>query len=220
MLEQFDWVRIDHFRGFEKFYEIPAGSESASKGHWVEGPGDRLFDALARNFGRLPFIAEDLGLITPEVLALRDRWGFPGMRVLQFAFATAAPDDPFKPYNFIRNCVAYTGTHDNDTTRGWFQTAGTVFQSAAETRAERELALRYLNSDGTEIHWDFIRAAVSSVADLAVFTMQDVLGLGSEARMNLPSRAQDNWHWRLRPGQLAPGLAERLLELSRLYGRL
>jgi 4-alpha-glucanotransferase len=220
MLEQVDWIRIDHFRGFEKFYEIPASAENAIQGHWVDGPGDRFFEALSRAFGKLPFIAEDLGLITPEVLALRDRWGFPGMRVLQFAFGTPAGDHPFKPHNYVRNCVAYTGTHDNDTTLGWFQTAITAAQCEAATRAERDLALRYLNSDGKEIHWDFIRAAVSSVADFAIFPMQDALGLGSEARMNLPSHAKDNWHWRFRPGQLTAELAGRLHELNNLYGRL
>jgi 4-alpha-glucanotransferase len=219
MLEQVDWIRIDHFRGFEKFYEIPANATTAMEGRWVTGPADRFFEALTRVFGKLPFVAEDLGLITPEVLALRDRWGFPGMRVLQFAFSNDSPSDPFKPYNYIRNCVVYTGTHDNDTTAGWYRAAGGTTLSAEQIRAEREFALRYLNSDGSEIHWDFIRAAVSSVADTVIFPLQDVLGLGSEARMNLPSRAQDNWRWRFQAEQLKPELAARLRELNHTYGR-
>jgi 4-alpha-glucanotransferase len=220
MLAQVDWIRIDHFRGFEKFYEIPAGSTTAIHGRWVTGPGDRIFEALSREFGSLPFIAEDLGMITPEVTALRDRWRFPGMRVLQFAFANESADDAFKPHNYVRPCVAYTGTHDNDTTLGWYRATGPLQQSPEQIRAEREHALRYLNSDGREIHWDFIRAVVSSVADVAVFPLQDVLGLGSEARMNLPSCAGGNWHWRFRAEQLKPEMGARLREFSCLYGRL
>ena len=219
MFEQADWVRIDHFRGFEKFYEIPAGSTTAAHGRWVEGPGDRIFAALAKEFGSLPFIAEDLGFITPEVLALRDRWGFPGMRVLQFAFGDDSLRDPFRPCNYVRNCVAYTGTHDNDTTVGWFRAVQAPSQTSEEMRAERARALRYLKSDGAEIHWDFIRAVVASIADFAIYPLQDVLGLDSEARMNLPSRAENNWHWRFLPEQLEPELGARLRELSRQYGR-
>jgi 4-alpha-glucanotransferase len=188
----------------------------------VDGPGDRFFAALSAVFGKLPFIAEDLGMITREVLALRDRWGFPGMRVLQFAFASQSPSDHFQPHNYIPNCVVYTGTHDNDTTVGWFRgtSVGEVGGTAEQMRAERQYALRYLNSDGVEIHWDFIRAAVSSVADTAIFPMQDVLGLGSEARMNLPSHAEGNWHWKLQPGLLEPELSARLRDLSRMFGRV
>ena len=221
MLDQFDLVRIDHFRGFEKYYEIPADAETAIQGHWVEGPGDRFFAALAGIFAQLPVIAEDLGFITPEVHAMRDRWGFPGMRVLQFAFGDESPEHPFKPHNFVRNCVVYTGTHDNDTTLGWFRDLGSgASPQQREGRcAERDRALHYLNSDGKEIHWDFIRAAVASVADYAVYPLQDVLGLGSEARMNLPSRAENNWRWRFLPEQLKPELSGRLMEMSRLYER-
>jgi 4-alpha-glucanotransferase len=222
MLQQVDLIRIDHFRGFEKYYEIPAGSKNAIEGRWVEGPGDRFFAAISSVFGKLPFIAEDLGLITPEVLALRDRWGLPGMRVLQFAFSNESPSDPFKPYNYVRNCVVYTGTHDNDTTAGWFRAESPVdaTETEAQMRAARAFALRYLNSDGSEIHWDFIRAAVSSAADIAIFPLQDVLGLGSEARMNRPSSSENNWRWRFLPEQLKPELGARLRELNRTYGRL
>lgn len=222
MLEQVDLIRVDHFRGFEKYYEIPAGSKNAIHGRWVEGPGDRFFAAVSSVFGKLPFIAEDLGLITPEVLALRDRWEFPGMRILQFGFGNESPSDPFKPYNYVRNCVVYTGTHDNDTTAGWFRakSPGDETQTEAQMQAARAFALRYLNSDGSEIHWDFIRAAVSSAADIAIFPLQDVLGLGSEARMNRPSSSENNWRWRFLPEQLKPELGARLRELNRTYGRL
>ncbi len=220
-LRQADLVRLDHFRGFEKFYEIPGGAVNALKGRWVEGPGDRFFAAMAKALGGLPFIAEDLGLITPEVLALRERWQLPGMRVLQFAFVNESADDPFKPHNFVRNCVVYTGTHDNDTTLGWFRDTDSksTTRTREEAEAERRRALAYLDSDGSEIHWDFIRAAVSSVADTAIFPLQDVLGLGSEARMNVPARAANNWRWRFREEMLEPGVGRRLLELNRLYGR-
>jgi len=221
-LEQVDIARIDHFRGFEKYYEIPGGAQTAVVGRWLDGPGDQFFEALQQTFDKLPFIAEDLGMITPEVIALRDRWGFPGMRVLQFAFGHDSPYDPFKPYNFVPDCVVYTGTHDNDTTVGWFHSAGTgaATRSAEHERAEREAVLRYMNSDGREIHWDFIRTALSSVSETAIFPMQDALGLGSEARMNLPASAANNWQWRMRAEQMTPELSARLLGMSRTYGRV
>lgn len=215
-LNLFDIVRLDHFRGFEKYWEIPAGSETAVGGHWVKGPGDLLFEALRDALGNLPFIAEDLGYITPEVHELRDRWGFPGMRVLQFAFGDASPDNPHKPYNFIRNCVAYTGTHDNDTTAGWFAAAA----EGPEARAERESALSYMGGDDEDPVWSFIRLLLSSTADTAILPMQDVLSLGSESRMNLPATVANNWRWRLREDQLMPEVSSRLREMNRLYGRL
>ncbi len=222
ILEQVDLVRLDHFRGFEKYYEIPGGSTTAVRGRWVEGPGDGFFARLKEVFGALPFVAEDLGMITDEVRALRDRWGLPGMRVLQFAFGSRDVDDPFKPYNFIRNCVVYTGTHDNDTTQGWLHAppGSNNTQTAEQLQAEREFALRYVQSDGREIHWDLIRLAVSSVAATAVYPMQDVLGLGSDARMNLPATIGNNWVWRCRENDLAPELSERLNLLARTYGRV
>ena len=221
MLELVDVIRVDHFRGFEKYWEIPGNAKTAERGRWVDGPGDRFFAALEQALGRLPFIAEDLGYITPEVHALRDRWGFPGMRVLQFAFGHESADDPFKPYNFIRNCVVYTGTHDNDTTLGWFNDQGSASstRSADAITAERDFVLRYLGTDGSEIHWDFIRLAMSSVADIAIFPMQDVLGLGAEARMNLPASMESNWVWRFTEGQLRPEHSARLKQFSRNYGR-
>jgi 4-alpha-glucanotransferase len=210
VLELVDIVRLDHFRGFERYYVIPAEAPTAMQGDWQEGPGDRLFAALHQALGGLPFIAEDLGLITAEVVALRERWGLPGMRVLQFAFGSEAPDDLHKPHNYIQHCVVYTGTHDNDTTPGWF--------SKLET-AERQRVLQYLHSDGQAVHWDMIRVALASVADTAIVPLQDVLGLGSTARMNLPGTGQHNWSWRLQPQQLHPHLSEQLLALTRTYGR-
>ena len=214
-----DVVRIDHFRGLEAFYEIPGQAQDARQGRWVPGPGDRLLAAMRAALGSLPFIAEDLGVITPEVLALRDRFGLAGMRVLQFAFGNADGDDPFKPHNYVPNAVAYTGTHDNDTTVGWFGGGGAVDMSAEQARAERDRALRYLHSDGHEIHWDFIRAIEASVARTAVVPLQDVLGLGSEARFNRPASPTGNWNWRYQDRQLETAHTERLREMAVLYGR-
>ncbi len=221
-LELVDIVRIDHFRGFEKYYEIPGDAKTAVNGRWIEGPGDRFFEALEKALGKLPIIAEDLGYITPEVHALRDRWGFPGMRVLQFAFGNESPWDPFKPYNFIPNCVVYTGTHDNETTVGWFASAGAGMSTltAEQSRKERKFALGYMNGTAGGIHWDFIRTALSSVAQTAIFPMQDALGLGSEARMNFPGTTVGNWTWRLLPDQINPDLSARMRSLSKIYGRI
>ncbi len=211
MLDMVDIVRLDHFRGFEKYWEIPAESKTAINGRWVKGPGDRLFQALDKSLGRLPFIAEDLGYITPEVHQLRDRWGFPGMRVLQFAFGDSFPDNPHKPYNFIRNCIAYTGTHDNDTTAGWF--------SSKRAQDEAESALQYMGISSKEAVWGLIRLVLSSIADTAIVPMQDVLCLGSDARMNIPATTENNWRWRMREDQFKPELASRLREMNRIYGR-
>ncbi len=213
-LNMFDIVRLDHFRGFEKYWQIPAGSRTAINGRWVDGPGDRLFQALHGSLGKLPFIAEDLGYITPEVHQLRDRWGFPGMRVLQFGFGDQSPDNPHKPYNYIPNCVAYTGTHDNDTSAGWFSA-----KADAPGRAERESAIRYMGSSGTGVVWDFIRLALSSIANTVILPMQDVLGLGTEARMNTPATTKNNWIWRMREDQLESAPAARLREMNLDYGR-
>jgi 4-alpha-glucanotransferase len=214
-----DVVRIDHFRGLEAFYEIPGQAHDARHGRWVPGPGPRLLTALRDALGSLPFIAEDLGVITAEVHALRDRFSLAGMRVLQFAFVNEDGDDAFKPHNYVPNTVAYTGTHDNDTTVGWFRGPGGADAQPGPARAERDRALRYLHSDGNEIHWDFIRAVEASVARTAVVPLQDVLGLGSEARFNTPARPTGNWAWRLEQGQLARTHAERLREMALLYGR-
>jgi 4-alpha-glucanotransferase len=215
-LKTIDILRLDHFRGFAGYYEIPATHETAEHGHWVPGPGSDLFrtidsklsDGVTTTEITLPIIAEDLGLVTPDVIALLEEFQLPGMRVLQFGFS--GPDHPFLPHNYVENCVAYTGTHDNDTARGWFDTT---------TDEERELALRYLDSDGSNFAWDLIRAVWSSVAGIAVTPMQDVLNLGGEARMNYPSRLGGNWEWRMSRDDLSPELAERLRELNWLYLR-
>ncbi|PYS80381.1 MAG: 4-alpha-glucanotransferase [Acidobacteria bacterium] len=218
-LKLVDVVRLDHFRGFAAFWEVPAGHETAERGRWVEAPGRDLFGALKGALGGdLPIIAEDLGTITPDVHRLRDEFGLPGMRVLQFAFC-GDPHDTHLPHEYTRSTVAYTGTHDNDTVVGWFRQRSREEASEDEKR-ERENCLKYLASEGREINWDFIRAAQMSVADIAVAQLQDVLGLGSEARMNTPASAEGNWAWRFREGALTDELRGRLREMTATYGRL
>jgi 4-alpha-glucanotransferase len=222
LLDQVDLIRLDHFRGFEKYYAIPGDARTAVHGEWLNGPGDRFFGALKNALGNLPFIAEDLGLITAEVHALRDRWNLPGMRVLQFAFGGDDPGNPFKPYNFIRNCVAYTGTHDNDTIEGWLSNlgGGDSTRTAEQCRMERRNALKYLGCQGKDLHWGFMRLISASVADMAIFPLQDVLGLGSEARMNRPATAENNWRWRVMENQLTPEVAAALRTMTVTYGRI
>ncbi|MDE2564815.1 MAG: 4-alpha-glucanotransferase [Burkholderiales bacterium] len=207
--ELVDIVRIDHFRGFAGYWEIPATEPTAVKGRWVPGPGEALFKAIAKALGPMPIIAEDLGLMTPDVEALRKKFAFPGMRILQFAFAGDATDR-FLPHNYEPDTVVYTGTHDNDTTAGWWATA---------TEHERHYARGYLSTDGHDMAWTLIRAALASVADTAVHPMQDILSLPTECRMNYPGQESGWWGWRFEWGQLHPWHAGRLLELCRLYGR-
>jgi 4-alpha-glucanotransferase len=208
-LTQFDLLRIDHFRGFAAGWEIPAGDPTAQNGEWVTAPGQELFAALSEELSELPIIAENLGVITPDVEALRDEFGFPGMRVLQFAFGDDATNLHL-PHNYSRDLVAYTGTHDNDTTVGWFEQADS---------AARSFCLRYLNSEGRDIHWDFIRAVLASVADTVITPLQDVLGLGNESRMNLPASESGNWLWRFSSGSLTDDVSERLRQMTETYGR-
>lgn len=208
-----DLVRLDHFRGFAGYYEIPYGAETAETGRWMKGPGKDFFKTVRRELGgrddgALPIIAEDLGVITPDVIELRDSFNLPGMKILQFGFVS--PSDPFLPHNYPRNCVAYTGTHDNDTALGWLATA---------PDSERKFSLRYLNSDGSDFAWDLIRGVWSSVAVYAIAPMQDLLSLGTEARMNFPSRLGGNWEWRVQKVDLNEALAERLREFNELYLR-
>jgi 4-alpha-glucanotransferase len=214
-LEMVDLVRIDHFRGFAGYWEIPASEATAVNGRWVPGPGMALFQAIREALGpNLPLIAEDLGVITPDVEALRDGLELPGMAVLQFAFEDLGDGvgrSGFLPHNHRRRLVVYTGTHDNSTLQGWW---------ADKDAGTRTLVRRYLNSDGEQIHWDFIRAALASVADLALFPLQDVLGLGAEATMNRPGTGDGNWVWRYREGDLTQETAGRLRDLTRIYGRL
>jgi len=220
-LQTVDIVRIDHFRGFVACWEIPGGDLTAERGRWVEAPGRELFIAIHDALGELPIIAEDLGVITPEVEKLRDDFGFPGMRILQFAFSSDTKNQDL-PHNYHSNVAVYTGTHDNDTTVGWFQSVageGST-RDAAQIEIEREFCLRYFNTDGTEINWDFIRAVLASVADTAVVPLQDLLGLGTDARMNLPNSTSGNWSWRFKADELKDELARRLKDLSGLYGRV
>ncbi|MBI4377327.1 MAG: 4-alpha-glucanotransferase [Elusimicrobia bacterium] len=218
--ERFDAVRFDHFIGFQRYWEIPAGAKDARQGQWRPGPGARFFDVVTRG-SPLELIAEDLGAVTHEVLELRDRFDLPGMRVLQFAFGSDQQADSFLPHNYPRRCVAYTGAHDNDTVLGWFHDpGGPGSRSPEQVRIERDNALRYLRSDGREFHWDMIRAVMDSSADTAIIPLQDLLGLGSEARMNRPGSETGNWEWRLPPGALTPDLSQRLRRLSEKSGRL
>jgi 4-alpha-glucanotransferase len=211
LLELVDVIRVDHFRGFQAAWEVPAGAPSAVRGAWVAGPGRAIFDAVNRGLGeRVPVIAEDLGLITDEVRALLRDTGLPGMKVLQFAFGDDA-DNPYLPHNFRNpNCVVYTGTHDNDTTLGWF---------ASLPQGERARARRYLGSDTSDIAYDLMRLALASTANTAIVPLQDVLSLGSEARMNTPGATGSSWAWRVRAEQLDPRCADRLAELTETYGR-
>lgn len=209
-LTHVDVIRIDHFRGFESYWAVEYGEETAINGRWIEAPGEPLFETLHQRLGKLPIIAEDLGIITPEVEALRDRFGLPGMKILQFAFGGGA-DNPYLPHNYSRNCVVYTGTHDNNTSLGWF--------SSLEPEVRDHLR-RYFGCNGAEgVHWDLIRKAFGSVADLAIVPLQDVLGLGEEARLNYPSKGSDNWTWRYEPGMLTYEVRSRLGEVTAIYGR-
>ncbi len=185
-LSHADIFRIDHFRGFAGYWEIASASPGAKDGRWVAGPGKALFDAIAQSLGKLPIVAEDLGLITPDVIELRDACGFPGMKIAQFAFGAKA-DHEFLPHNWHPDCVAYTGTHDNDTARGWWDNAG---------ERERRFSGAYLACSDGDVHWAMIRACSNSVANMVVFPLQDVLGLGSEHRINCPGVLGGNWSWR------------------------
>ena len=212
VFQQVDVVRIDHFRGFEAYWEIPAEEPTAIVGRWVKGPGEGFFRVMEEALGTqsLPIIAEDLGVITPEVVELRDQFNFPGMKILQFAFGGERNSD-FLPHNFSSpNCVVYTGTHDNETTSGWYRNAN---------EQERDHVRRYLARSGHDIAWDMIRLAYASVADTAVATMQDLMNLGNEARMNFPGKPSGNWQWRYSADMLTEGIAIGLCELTELYGR-
>jgi len=205
-----DAVRLDHFRGFAAYWEVPAEERVATHGRWVPGPGRALFDVVRNALGGLPLVAEDLGEITPDVIELRKALGLPGMAILQFGFS-AEPRSSFIPYHHERDLVVYTGTHDNNTTVGWFREEATA--------AERDLLQRYSASNGDEIHWDMIRLAMASVADVAVVPHQDVAGLGSAARMNTPGRGDGNWTFRVTSAMLDERLRDRLADLVWTYGR-
>ena len=206
----YDVIRLDHFRGFEAYWAIPAQDETAVNGKWVKAPGTALFQKLHDELGELPFIAEDLGLITKEVDALREQFHLPGMKVLQFGFSSRGAHIHL-PHRFVTNTVAYTGTHDNDTTRGWWEHGA--------TKVEKEAVRDYLGVTGNDAVWPLIRATASSVADLALYPVQDILELGSEARMNVPSRPTGNWSWLLRENALTPALAQKLAALTAVTDR-
>jgi 4-alpha-glucanotransferase len=210
VLTQVDIIRLDHFRGFSAYWEIPYGMPTAESGRWVKGPGAGLFEAVRAELGSLPIIAEDLGEITPDVITMRDQLGLPGMKILQFAFA-ADPEDLFLPHNYVRNCVAYTGTHDNDTSLGWYTSA---------PDPERDLVRRYLARSGDDVSWDMIRAVWSSVAVYTLAPLQDFLKLGNEARMNYPGRPSGNWGWRFDTHDINDALKARIKETNFLYSRL
>ncbi len=208
-LAQVDVVRIDHFRGFSGYWEVPATETTAINGRWVQGPGEAFFRAVSERFGELPIIAEDLGLISADVIALRQAFGLPGMRVLQFGFHGDAAN-PHLPHNYTPDSVAYTGTHDNDTAQGWY---------AEQEHDVQHRARVYAGSSGKALHWAFVRLVCNSVADTAIYPLQDVLGLGSEARLNCPGRPHANWTWRFRPEVLGDDLAHALCEMALLAGR-
>lgn len=216
-----DIIRVDHFRGLQAYWEVPAGETTARNGRWVLGPGAALFEALQKALGNLPIVAENLGVITPEVEAIRTQFGFPGMAILQFAFGNDPQAPDFKPHNYPRDRVAYTGTHDNDTTVGWWtsQDAGDSTRTEEDVRKERDFTRRYLATDGREINWVFIRTLMASVANTVLFPLQDVLGLASEARMNTPAVPSGNWRWRYRAEMLTPEIAGRLKEMVNTYDR-
>ena len=208
----YDIVRIDHFRGFDEYYSIPYGDETAVNGHWEKGPGMDLFNTVKEKLGELDIIAEDLGFLTESVFQLLKDSGYPGMKVLQFAF-DPSEDSDYLTYKYQRNCVVYTGTHDNDTTAGWFEKL---------SDGDKEVALRYMNSFYTpkeEQHWDLIALAMRSTADTCIIPVQDFLGLGSEARINMPSTLGDNWKWRMTKGAFSEELKEKIRRMTKLYGR-
>jgi 4-alpha-glucanotransferase len=209
-LDLVDIIRIDHFRGFAGYWEIPGKAKTAVKGRWVAGPGKDLFYKIRDGLGDLPVIAEDLGVITPDVIDLRDSFGLPGMRIFQFAFG-GDPSDPFLPHNYINNCVVYTGTHDNDTARGWYERV---------PEKEKACYRQYLDRDGKNVSWDMIRGVWSSVAVFGLAPMQDFLNLGNEARMNYPGNPSGNWMWRMTNKDQSPDLQLKIKELNYLYSRL
>jgi 4-alpha-glucanotransferase len=207
---------VDHFRGFVEYWEIPASEPDAVKGRWMPSPGRELFQALRAEFGeRLSVVAEDLGVLSAEVTALREEFGFPGMRILQFAFGTDPAAPEFLPESYVENSVAYTGTHDNDTVNGWFHdTGGNSLRTPDQCEQERQYCLRHLGIPGREIHWEMIKVLLDSQAGAAVFPVQDVLGLGSDSRMNTPGTTSGNWRWRLREGQFTRSIKQRLRTLT------
>ncbi len=212
-LRLFDAIRLDHFRGFVGYWAIPGAETTAINGKWEPAPARDFFATLLKRFPSLPIIAEDLGVITPDVREIMTSFGFPGMKVLQFAFSEDLPTNPYAPHNHIRNALVYTGTHDNNTTRGWFE------NELDETGKARLSHYLGRNVAAAEVHWELIRLAMMSVCATAIIPMQDILGLGEEARLNVPAVAHGNWDWRLLLEQLTSELGRKLAEMTCLYGR-
>jgi 4-alpha-glucanotransferase len=212
-LKLFHMFRLDHFRGFVGYWEVPASEKTAINGKWVDAPAEDFFNTLLKHFPDLSIIAEDLGVITPDVREIIERFGFPGMKVLLFAFGEDLPTNPYAPHNHVKNCIVYTGTHDNNTIKGWFK--------KELTSRDRSRISEYIGHEVTEktVHWDIIRLAMMSVADTVIIPMQDILGLGEEDRMNLPASPSGNWEWRLVPEQLTSQLIKKLSNITHIYGR-
>jgi 4-alpha-glucanotransferase len=212
-LKLYDLIRIDHFRGFIAYWVVPVTEKTAINGRWVDAPAEDFFTTLQRSFTNLPVVAEDLGIITHDVREIMFRLGFPGMKILQFAFGQDLPTNPYIVHNHVKNCIVYTGTHDNNTTRGWYEKEISI--------EDKERLFRYLGREVSveEIHWVLIRLAMMSVANTVIFPMQDILGLDAEARMNCPSSPEGNWLWRLLPEQITLLMIQRLREMTEIYGR-
>jgi 4-alpha-glucanotransferase len=212
-LNLFDLVRIDHFRGFVGYWEIPAKESTAIHGKWVHAPAKDFFNELKKRFRSLPIVAEDLGIITPDVNEIMKHFDFPGMKILLFAFGEDNPEHPYLPHTYKKSCVVYTGTHDNNTVKGWFQTEAKP--------ADKKRLFHYIGQTVSEqeMHWEFIKLGTKSAANTFIVPMQDILGLGEEARMNRPSTKKGNWRWRLLPEQLTAPLAEKLAEITEASGR-
>lgn len=210
VLSLVDFIRLDHFRGFAGYWEVPGNATTAIKGKWKKGPGAHFFSVVKKALGNLPILAEDLGVITPDVEAIRDGFGLPGMKILQFAF-DAGPENKFLPHNYLPNCVAYTGTHDNDTVLGWYQRV---------PEAEKDYYRRYTDRDGSQVSWDLIRGVWSSVAMFAIAPLQDFMELDNAARMNYPGNPSGNWTWRFVKNDVDENLSLRILDLNKVYGRL
>jgi 4-alpha-glucanotransferase len=219
VLSRFDAVRLDHFIGFRHYWEVPAAATTAELGRYVRVPAEEFFEALKAKFANLPFLAEDLGVVTEEIHQLRSVWGLPGMRILQFAFDDPCGSD-YLPHRFERNTVVYTGTHDNDTLIGWLSLPGAnAARMSKQQREVRERALAYLGDCPKDVHWNFIRLALQSVANTAIFPLQDILGLGADARMNTPATTEGNWTWRVANGAVTTAQARRLRGLCECYER-
>lgn len=212
-LKLFNMVRIDHFRGLIAYWEVAANEKNAINGKWVEAPAEDFFNVLLEQFPDSSIIAEDLGIITPDVKEIMDRFGFPGMKVLLFAFGDDLATNPYVPHNHVKKCVLYTGTHDNNTIRGWFENE--------ITQEVKNKFFQYLGRKVSkqDVHWELIRLGMMSVANMVIFPMQDILGLGEEDRMNRPSTAKGNWEWKLLPEQITPSVEQSLLEMTEIYGR-